>query len=125
MNKSIDLAHFATRYIAMWNVTGSIDRNQLVKELWAEDAKDYLMSKDTLFQGLNEITSRVEHANERYVVQEGCLFRAGGNIAGNHHALKLRWEMSSGKGTILAAGQDLLILNDVGRIREAYQFLEP
>lgn len=112
------------RYVAVWNEPDADRRRRGVADLWTEDGVHLAQTIEA--RGRNEIITRVGEAYEEFVVQGGFVFCSAGDAAGHHGVAKFRWEMvPTGGGPVAAIGLDVFVLDGVGRIRAAYQFLEP
>jgi len=95
------------RYVAIWNEPDSERRRAAVAALWTEDATQLMASYD------------------RWVAEEGCVFRSVGNGNGHHDCLRFNWEMlPAAGGEVVSVGFQFLILGDDGRIRLDYQFID-
>ncbi len=53
-------------------------------------------------------------------------FEPAGNTSTHHHLVKFFWRTRpAGGGAAVSVGLDVFVLNDDGRIRSLYQFIEP
>ncbi len=119
---SDELQQFVIRYVGQWNEPNDDTRREMVRDVWAENASDFTSAN--VYRGHDEIEDRVTQANKKYVQERHCLFRLRGTPSVLHNAIRLSWDMLEA-GAVTAAGLDFLILDETGRIRTAYQFLEP
>lgn len=118
------LATFIERYVAMWHEPSPQRRLEVIRALFAQDAEDY--TKKTVARGHDEIYARVTRAHEEWVVSKRCVFQPTGNTDTHHHLVKFFWKMlSRDGGPTISLGLDVFVLNDEGRIRLLYQFIEP
>jgi hypothetical protein len=115
---------FITQYVAMWNEPDTESRHALVRELWARDAEN--LTRAFSVRGIEQVLSRVDSAHLEWVAKRGFIFRSTGDIDGHHHLIKFYWEMLPRKGgKVEAKGLDVLVFDEVGKIRSLYQFAEP
>jgi hypothetical protein len=111
------------RYVAVWNEPDAAARRRRIGELWAPDGRTSYSQLDS--RGLAAIESRVASANEKWVREQGFVFRPG-SAAGHHELVKLVWEMApAAGGPVAARGLNVLVLGADGLIREDFQFAEP
>jgi hypothetical protein len=111
------------RYVAIWNEPDSERRRAAVAALWTEDATQFMPSRDV--HGHEQLFERVTASYDRWVAEEGCVFRSVGNGNGHHDCLRFNWEMlPAAGGEVVSVGFQFLILGDDGRIRLDYQFID-
>jgi hypothetical protein len=118
-----ELNAFAERYVAVWNEPDSVVRRRMIEELWAPDGANF--TKGNEWRGYESLEARVRGAHEKWVRDGGCLFRS--QRADSHHgAARIVWEMVSIiDGRVVSVGQEFLLLDGNGKIREDFQFIEP
>lgn len=118
-----NISIFVDRYIAVWNEADSNVRRRTIEALWQEDARHLSRTIEAI--GHAGIESRITNAHERWVRDNGNVFRLCNGVDGHHGAIKLRWEMlpMSG-GAAISVGLDFLLLGGDGRIQTGYQFIE-
>lgn len=120
MTNATDLVN---RYVAMWNEPDAEHRRRAIASLWADDAAHFTPSLEA--RGFQALEARVAGAYEKWVKDGGFVFRSSGNAEGHHGVVRFNWEMvPSTGGPAAAAGFDFLVLDDRGRIRLDYQFLD-
>ena len=108
----------------MWNETDTQRRNQYVRELWAEDGIECTQARET--RGHDALEARVTASHEKNVRDADCLFRSLRNADGHHGLVKFNWEMvRTSDSAIQARGFYVLLLNDAGKIRQAWLFVDP
>lgn len=118
-----DLNELADRYVELWNEPDPELRFKTIAELFAEDGTHVDEYVDV--KGHQAIAGIVSIAHKRFVTEGGNYFRSRGNADGFRNVVRFNWEMVSVKSAlVLAAGFDFLTLNDDGRIRVDYQFME-
>lgn len=130
------------RYVALWNEGDPDARRATIRQLWSPDGGQVLVDPPqevraaaaqlkfavpTLeVRGYDALEGRVTRAWEMFVASGDYLFTSSGPAS---HLLRnvvtFRWEMTptSGGGTA-GAGLEVLALDDDGRIRDDYQFIE-
>ena len=118
-----DIQTFAQDYIAVWNEPDAERRRTLIRTLWQEDSHHLARTLEAV--GHAGIEKRVTGAHDKWVKEEGNVFRLRDGVDGHHGTIKLRWEMlpASG-GEAISIGFDFLVLGGDGRIRTGYQFIE-
>jgi hypothetical protein len=134
MNDATDLAD---RYVAVWNEPDHDRRRAAVHALWSDDAIHTLVppqemrdraaelgvAVDLEARGHDSLEERVARAHDEFVARGGYLFRPAGEAQRLRDLVKLRWEMVQGD-EVAVAGLQILLLDDDGRIRRDYQFVE-
>jgi hypothetical protein len=119
-----DYKELTDRYVAMWNETNPQRRNLTVRELWAEDGIECTAIRET--RGHDALETRVAASHEKNVRDAGCLFRSLHNADGHHGLIKFNWEMFRTRdNTIQSTGFYMLLLDDAGKIRQAWLFVDP
>ena len=118
-----ELNALAERYVAAWNEPDAVVRRRLVEELWVPEGANF--TKGNEWHGYESLEARVRGAHEKWVRDGGCLFRT--RSADSHHdAARIVWEMVSiANGQVVSIGQEFLLLDGNGKIREDFQFIEP
>jgi len=118
------LDRFIARYVAMWHEPDAARRRAIVQELWAADGENRSRRFD--IRGYDAIVARVKRAHDEWVAEKGFVFRPSGNTDTFDGVVKFFWEMvPKDGGAREALGLDLFVLQDDGRIRSLYQFVEP
>ena len=127
------------RYVAMWNEPDVEIRQKTIRELWTHDgthaveapeharsiAHDLGFRTTTLdARGYDELDFRVARAHESFVAPGTYRFRSQGNAARLGDIVKFNWEMVTTDGAVAAVGLDVFVVDDGGRIRADYQFVE-
>lgn len=133
----IDPQRLADRYIAQWNVRDAAERRAAVEGLWAEDGTHVLhppaemrrtaaelgFDHPTLqARGHDAIEIRVARSYERFVEEQGLVFRARPGATRLDGVVRIGWEVVSGTGDVVGGGSDMLVLDDDGRIKADYMF---
>jgi len=115
-----DLAH---RYLAIWHETDADARRTAITQIWSEHAR--VCTGDNDYTGHVAIEARVTAAHDKWVAQEGFMFRPVGDADIHHDGLRIRWEMvPAGGGETASAGVQLLLLDADGLVRLDYQFID-
>ncbi len=120
----LDIDQLTKRYIAIWHEADPVARGQAVADIWSADALCCTPAAE--HSGRTAIEARVAAAHDKWIKQEGCVFRARGSADAHHHGVRLAWEMvpASG-GAVASSGVQFLITGDDGLVRYDYQFLDP
>jgi hypothetical protein len=128
------------RYVAVWNEPEPERRRALIAEVWSDDAQQILDPpveiRDSAAslgfaapaleaRGHEELVARVTRAYESFVEPGEFAFRTRGNAARLRDVVKFNWEMvRRSDGEIAATGLNIFVVDDDGRIRTDYQFVE-
>ncbi|MFD9740662.1 hypothetical protein [Umezawaea sp. NPDC059074] len=135
----IDPQELTDRYVAVWNEPDADVRRDTIRELWADDATHVLRPPQDIRQaveGLGFIATalearghaalefRVTRAHEEFVAPGTFTFSSRGNADRLHDVVKFTWEMVSSDGEVAGVGLEVLVLDQDGRIRTDYQFIE-
>ena len=119
-----DFNELTSRYVAMWNETKTERRNQYVRELWSEDGIECTAARET--RGYEALETRVTASHEKNVRDAGCLFRRCHGATGHHGLIKFNWEMFQvSDGVVQSTGSYVLLLDDSGKIQQAWLLVDP
>ena len=119
-----DYNELTDHYVAMWNERDSQRRGQYVRELWAEDGIECTKGRET--RGHDALEARVTASHEKNVRDAGYLFRSCRNADAHHGLVKFNWEMyRPSDGVVESTGFYMLLLNDAGKIQQAWLFVDP
>jgi hypothetical protein len=126
--------------VNIWNETDAELRRSKIRELWSENAVHVLepplamresaaaigFSSPTLeVRGYAALEARVSRANDEFVASGQFFFRSCGNASRLHDLVKFNWEMvATSGGDVAGVGLEVLVVDDDGRIRTDYQFIE-
>lgn len=117
------LKALAENYVALWNEPDTQRRRVALAALWAQDAIHRTPSIQA--KGHAAIEARLLGAYERWVRDGGCEFVLIDEVSGHHDVVRLRWAMRNKQDqATLSIGSDVLLMDDAGRIRFDYQFIE-
>jgi hypothetical protein len=117
-----DYASLTERYLALWNAENEEPLPIAIRNLWSDGGSH--TSPRIAVRGFDEIEARVARSCQRWIVEEGYRFRSKGDVSGHHNIVRFSWEMIDGRGNVESIGTEILVLNEVGRISSAYQFIE-
>jgi hypothetical protein len=118
-----DAGALAERYVAALNEPDAGGRRSLIADLWAPDAA--LISETAVRSGHSGIEAEAA-ARRHAFVAKGFLLSPANASQQHHNVARITWQVrAKDTGTMIAAGSDLLILDDGGRIRFDYRFDEP
>jgi hypothetical protein len=110
------------RYVAVWHEPDASKRRATIEALWAPDGAHYSPTLEA--NGYEELTARVLRSYQRWVVDEGMIFRALDDVREHHGALTFTWEMlPRDGGEIESVGRDVFLLAPDGRLQTVYQFV--
>src|SRR5215475_2710370 len=103
--------HLADRYVAVWNETDAERRRRAIAELWTENGRHYVGTREV--QGHNQLEERVRTSHEKNVRDGGHRFRAAQDVRALQDVVTFHWEMLPAKGDrVVASGLEVLVLND-------------
>lgn len=129
----------ADRYVAIWNEPDADTRRRSIPELWTEDGMQILgppqemrdaaaalgLTATLQARGHDELEDRVARAYEEFVAPGAFVFRRRDDAVRLQNVVKFHWEMvPAGGGEAAAVGLEFLVLDDDGRVRVDYQFIE-
>lgn len=136
----IDANELVEQYVAMWHEPGADARRKIITDLFAPDATDLVEPPQEIRErarsvgfpppalearGYDELAARVTRAYEEFIAPGQYIFRSRGNAARLANIVKFNWEMvATADGTVAGAGLDVFVVDDDGRIRTLYQFIE-
>ena len=115
---------FVERYVAVWNESDERMRRTRVAELWAQDGAHFSSSSEA--RGHDAIAEKIASIFDRYIGSGGFNFRALNGVDAHHSTVKFYWALMPADGGLArSVGSDFIVLDDEGRIRADYQFIEP
>lgn len=136
----IDPPELADRYVAVWNEPDAGTRRKAIHDLWAEDGAHILQPPQEIrtvatglgftwtsleARGHDALEVRVTRAYEEFVAPGKFSFKARDNADCLRNVVKFNWEMvASGGGEVAGVGLEILVLDEDGRIKTDYQFIE-
>jgi len=137
---TIDPRELVDRYVAVWNEPDAELRRKAIHELWTQDGAHIVQppreirtaatglgfTSTTLeAHGHHELEVRVTRAYQEFVAPGEFTFKPRDNADRLHNVVKFNWEMvpSSG-GEAAGVGLEILMLDEDGRIKTDYQFIE-
>lgn len=135
----IDTKELVGRYVAVWNEPDAASRRKAVAELWTEDGVQILQPPQEIREtaaslGLTPVLEarghealhvRVTRSYEKFVAPGEFFFRPRNNAVRLADIVKFNWEMvPTGGGEPAGVGLEILVLDEDGRIRTDYQFIE-
>jgi hypothetical protein len=117
-----DLDEFITQYVATWNEPDADICRKWIPGIWSERASLYNGIKE--YHGHAGIEAAVKRSYDLFG-SRGFLFRPREQPVSHHSAIRFTWEMITPvEGTVDSIGTQFLLLEDDGRIRLDYQFIE-
>lgn len=121
---STDLDELANRYVAVWNEPDQLERRNGIETLWLQDGLHFTPTREV--KGYEALEARVEESHNKFVRDQGFVFRVSGEPLGHHGVVKFYWVMvDPASNAIKAIGSDVLFLDESGRIASDHQFTEP
>lgn len=117
------IEEIAARYLTIWHEPDAAARETAVAGLWSTDARMCTGANDYI--GRDAITRRITLAHDKFVAEQGCVFRPLGTAGTHHDGIRLHWEMlPAAGGDAVSAGTQFLLLDADGHIRFDYQFID-
>lgn len=108
------------RYFEAWNASDAEELTKAVATAWSTDGTYTDPLADV--HGHEQIAAVIAAAHEQF---PGFSFRPTGVVDGHHHTARFGWELVGGTdGSTPVAGFDVITLDDEGRIRSVYGFLD-
>ncbi|GIF62046.1 hypothetical protein Ais01nite_00810 [Asanoa ishikariensis] len=128
----------ADRYIAQWTEPDAAERRAAIERLWAEGGVHVLhppaevrelaasLGFDHLVleaRGYDAIETRVARSYERFVEKAGFTFRSRADAVRLRGVVKFGWDtVAVDTGEVAGGGDEVLVLDDDGRIIADYMF---
>jgi hypothetical protein len=136
----IDPRELAGRYVAVWNEPDAGLRHKAIHDLWTKDGAHILQPPQEIrkaatglgfpsttlqARGHDALEVRVTRAYQEFVASGEFTFKKQDNADRLGNIVKFNWEMvpSSG-GEVAGAGLEILVLDEDGRIKTDYQFID-
>jgi hypothetical protein len=122
-NPTVDEAgQLVDRYLAALNEERDDRRRNQVAELWAPDAT-YVSNKLVRY-GHSEIFQSATEAHWM-ADRDRCVFKSANASHAHHNLVTFKWQIQKDPdGKAVAAGSDLIVLDENGRISRDYRFEE-
>ncbi len=137
---NIDPRELVSRYVAVWNEPDLEQRRRAIHDLWTKDGAHILQPPQEIRQaaaglgfpsgvlearGHDALEVRVTRAYEEFVAPGEFTFKPRDNTDRLGNVVKFNWEMvPSGGGDVAGVGLEILVLDEDGRIKTDYQFIE-
>jgi hypothetical protein len=137
---TIDPRELVRRYVAVWNEPDAELRRKAIHDLWAEDGAHILQPPQEIRQAAAELgfpsitlqalghealEVRVTRAYREFVAPGKFIFQPRDNADRLGEIVKFNWEMvPAGGGEPAGAGLEILVLDEDGRIKTDYQFIQ-
>ncbi|MFE1292318.1 nuclear transport factor 2 family protein [Streptomyces sp. NPDC058751] len=108
------------RYFEAWNAGGPDTLTKAVAAAWTPDCT--FTDPFTDARGHEQVAAMIASVHERF---PGFTVRPLGTVDGHHDTARFGWEMvAEADGSAPVAGFDVIVLDDEGRIRSVYGFLD-
>ena len=107
------------RYFAAWNATDAAERDQLITETWAEEGTylDPVMSGE----GHAGIGTMIAGFGAQF---PGLRFHRNATIDAHNDRLRFSWVLVALDGPVIAAGTDVALLSNDGRLQSVTGFFD-
>ncbi|HEY2473296.1 MAG TPA: hypothetical protein VGI19_00710 [Candidatus Cybelea sp.] len=117
-----DLTGLSDRYVAVWHEPDEARRRAIIESLWVPDGCHYSPTLEA--HGYEELAARILRSHERWVIEEGCIFRRVGDVLEHHRTATFSWEMLAREGgDAISEGRDFFLLAPDGRLQAVYQYV--
>jgi hypothetical protein len=113
-----DASELTDRYVAALSDPDRNIRSRKLKALWLPACK--FVSESVSRSGLDDVEGEFACVHG----SDGRSFSSANLSQAHHNLARIKWQMRSADGQTTEARTDLLILDDDGRIRVDYQFVE-
>ncbi len=107
------------RYLIAWNTTDATERRAVLAEVFTSDARYTDPLADA--QGLAAIDATIAAVQARF---PGFAFRPLGSSEAHSQLVRFAWELGPEDGDAPIAGSDVAVLDDDGRMRAVFGFLD-
>ena len=115
----MDTTALVDRYLAIWNETDAGRRRELIAGTWAGSGR----YTDPVFaaEGHAEIDAMVAGFHAQF---SGLTFVHTGEVEAHHDRLRFTWDLLGPDGSRQAAGTDVAVVDDDGRLRDIAGFFD-
>jgi hypothetical protein len=137
---NIDTQELARRYVAVWNQPDAELRRKAIRDLWTEDGAHILQPPQEIREaatrlgftstilearGHDALEVRVARSYQEFVAPGEFTFMPRDNADRLGNVVKFSWEMvRTSVGEVAGAGLEILLIDEDGRIKADYQFIE-
>jgi len=127
------------RYVAVWNEPDAELRRKAIHDLWTENGVHILQPPQEIrkaaaglgftsttleARGYDALEVRVTRAYQEFVAPGEFTFNPRDNADRLDNVVKFNWEMVPSGGEVAGVGLEILVLDEDGRIKTDYQFIE-
>jgi hypothetical protein len=118
-----DACELVQSYVALQNASSADVRRSRTTELWSPDGE--YVSEMSVSHGHRAIEAQTERAHHAYE-SKGLVFSPANCSHRHHNLVTFKWHLrTKDTGAVVTGGSDLLVLDEEGRIRRDYQYIEP
>jgi hypothetical protein len=113
-----DITTVVDTYLAMWNETDTDKRSRHIRDAWIETGH-YI---DPLMEGRGHdgLSAMVDGVQQQF---PGARFRRTSGVDRHHGLIRFGWELVAADGALVAAGLDIGVVADDGRLDRIAGFL--
>jgi len=123
-SRIMDATRIVERYMAIWNEPDEDARRALIAELWSFNGAHFTSSDEA--RGHDAIAEKIAQTFDRFIAPGRFRLQALSATDAHHQAIKFYWALMPADGGMARwVGSDFLMLDEEGRIRADYQFIEP
>jgi hypothetical protein len=115
----MDTTAIVDRYIAIWNETDADRRRELISQTWADRCR--YADPVAEVAGHDGIEAMVGGFQQQF---PGLIFVHTGEIEAHHDRLRFSWDLLAPDGGRVAAGTDVAVVAEDGRLRDVAGFFD-
>jgi hypothetical protein len=115
----MDTTAIVDRYIAIWNETDADRRRELISQTWADRCRYADPAAEVA--GHDGIEAMVGGFQQQF---PGLIFVHTGEIEAHHDRLRFSWDLLAPDGGRVAAGTDVAVVAEDGRLRDVAGFFD-
>jgi len=116
---STSAQHAAQTYLATWNATNAEDRRRLLDQHWTTDVT--YVDPLTAVSGRDGVNAAVVGAKEQF---PDFVFSLVGEVDAHHSQLRFQWGLGPAGAEPVVIGFDVVVLDQLGRIKDVRGFLD-
>jgi hypothetical protein len=118
MSTAANVERTIDAYFAMWNEVDAARRNELIEQTWTSDA--HYLDPMLEARGYEELSEMVARVHQQF---PGHRFSRTSGIDGHNALIRFGWRLVSEDGEVAAAGLDVGVVADDGRLQRIAGFL--
>jgi SnoaL-like domain len=112
-----DLTTTIDTYLAAWNETDPVRRNELIEQVWATDGR--LIDPPIASEGHAGISDHIAAVHTQF---PGHRFRRASGVDAHHDNVRVAWELVAPDGSVALTGLDVGAVAADGRLQRITGF---